>query len=41
MSIITKAIFRVNAISSKFPMACFTEVEKNHKIYMEEQKTSK
>ena len=40
MTLLPKAIFRVNAIPVELPMAVFTELEqKNLKICMETQKT--
>jgi hypothetical protein len=34
MSIIPKAIYKLNAVSTKIPMASFREVGNNTKIYM-------
>lgn len=41
MALLTKAVFRINAVFTKCLKICFIEVENNHKMYMREQKTSK
>jgi hypothetical protein len=35
MTMLMKTIYRFNTIAIKIPMASFTEIEKNPKIYME------
>lgn len=39
MSMLLKTIQKFNAISTKMPIASFTEIENNIKIHMEPQRT--